>query len=443
MSLQERLQMISASGAADQKSRIDAYKGLLSELFTSANVEDVRTFVDHVTGGDVPLVVARQVLQEVANGLTALPADAIKSLGEFALDRTANRASSFEDQTSLIREHMAAVYEAEENWAQAAKLLAGIPMDSGIRMIETAYKVDKYIKIAMLFLQDEESVSAETFINRAALLINEAEEDDEKRKSIPDHLKLQHKVCYARILDSKRKFLEAATRYHQLSQLTTRTFGDMTVSEEDMITSLSMAVTCAVLAPAGPQRSRTLGTLYKDERSHSLPSFGMLEKMFMERLLRRDEVEAFAATLATHQKATLEDGSTVLDRAVTEHNMQAVSKLYANITFDQLGALLGITADKAERVAASMLGEKRLLGTIDQPESRIFFEHSTNGMGAGGGNSSDAAASSSDVVSTGTDSAEALRAFDAQIEHICRSVETISNAIVAKHPEFILADQNV
>jgi COP9 signalosome complex subunit 4 len=28
-------------------------------------------------------------------------------------------------------------------------------------------------------------------------------------------------VCYARILDSKRKFLEAATRYYELSQLET------------------------------------------------------------------------------------------------------------------------------------------------------------------------------------------------------------------------------
>ena len=47
----------------------------------------------------------------------------------------------------------------------------------------------------------------------------------------------------------------------------------------------------------------------------------------MERLLRRGEVEAFASSLAAHQTATLEDGSTVLDRAVTEHNMLATSKL--------------------------------------------------------------------------------------------------------------------
>ena len=88
----------------------------------------------------------------------------------------------------------------------------------------------------------------------------------------------------------------------------------------------------------------------------------------MERLLRPEEVAAFASSLATHQRATLDDGSTVLDRAVIEHNMLATScaastsarvpppegnrgggadgpacdrvpsrKLYANITLDQVG----------------------------------------------------------------------------------------------------------
>ena len=60
-----------------------------------------------------------------------------------------------------------------------------------------------------------------------------------------------------------------------------------------------MAVTCAILAPAGPQRSRLLGTLYKDERSQSLPNYSVLEKMYMERLLRPAEVEAFASSLAS------------------------------------------------------------------------------------------------------------------------------------------------
>ena len=62
---------------------------------------------------------------------------------------------------------------------------AGIPLDSGIRVLDDNYKVDKYIKIAMLYLQDDESVNAETYINRASLLIN----DD-----TDGALKLQHKA---------------------------------------------------------------------------------------------------------------------------------------------------------------------------------------------------------------------------------------------------------
>ena len=33
--------------------------------------------------------------------------------------------------------------------------------------------------------------------------------------------------------------------------------------------------------------------------------------------------------------------------------------------------------------------------------------------------------------------AEALRAFDAQIANICRTVEAVANTIVAKHPELV------
>merc|ERR1719487_842179 len=123
----------------------------------------------------------------------------------------------------------------------------------------------------------------------------------------------------------------------------------------------------------------------------------------MERLLRKDEVEAFAATLAVHQKATVEDGGTVLDRAVIEHNMLAASKLYKNISFEQLGALLGIDAAKAERIAASMLVEQRMQGSIDQVEQLIHFATEAR--------------------------SDALHAFDNQIEHLCLSVETIANSI--------------
>ena len=54
--------------------------------------------------------------------------------------------------------------------------------------------------------------------------------------------------------------------------------------------------------------------------------------MFLERILSQKEVEAFAKTLSPHQMALLPDGSTVLERAVVQHNIQAASKLYNNIS---------------------------------------------------------------------------------------------------------------
>ena len=56
-------------------------------------------------------------------------------------------------QVSLIRETLSKVYESEEEWSLAAKMLAGIPLESGIRVLDDNYKVEKYIQIAMLFLQ--------------------------------------------------------------------------------------------------------------------------------------------------------------------------------------------------------------------------------------------------------------------------------------------------
>lgn len=47
---------------------------------------------------------------------------------------------------------------------------------------------------------------------------------------------------------------------------------------------------CTILAKAGPQRSRVLANLYKDERTHVLQQFPFMEKVYLERILRSDEV---------------------------------------------------------------------------------------------------------------------------------------------------------
>lgn len=191
-----------AAVMSDQKAKIERYKALLAEYLAQRATTSLKLFVQHIVSEDVQLVASRQVLQELAVALPKLPPEQLKEVGLFAVEQIHPRVSSFEEQAATIREALASLYEKEEDWSQAAKMLAGIPLDSGIRVLEDGYKVEKYIKIAMLFLQDDESVSAETYINRASLLIDE---------NTSGALKLQHKVCYARILDSKRKFLEAST----------------------------------------------------------------------------------------------------------------------------------------------------------------------------------------------------------------------------------------
>ncbi len=72
------------------------------------------------------------------------------------------------------------------------------------------------------------------------------------------------------------------------------------------------------------------------------------------------QVDSFAEQLRPHQCAITTDGSTVLERAVIEHNLAAASKLYNNIYFSELGQLLGCTPEKAESTASKMVMEDRL-----------------------------------------------------------------------------------
>lgn len=119
-----------------------------------------------------------------------------------------------------------------------------------------------------------------------------------------------------------------------------------------------------------------LATLFKDERCQQLPAYSILEKMYLDRIIRRSELQEFEALLQPHQKASTIDGlgSTILDRAVIEHNLLSASKLYNNITFEELGALLEIPPTKAEKIASQMITEGRMNGYIDQIDSIVHFE---------------------------------------------------------------------
>ena len=226
-----------------------------------------------------------------------------------------------------------------------------------LRQYQNDFKLKTYVKIAELFLQEADSVQAEVSLSRAAAL-----EKDTKDLL----LQVKYKASQARVWDFKRKFAEAASKYYELSL-------NNLLSESEKMQALNNALNCTILAPAGKQRSRLLATLFKDERCQKLPASHILEKMYLDRIIRSNQVKQFESLLLPHQKETTTDGSTLIDRAVIEHNLLAASKLYNNIKFNELGALFEIPADKAEKIASQMISEERMSGFIDQIGSVVHF----------------------------------------------------------------------
>jgi len=350
------------SSTSDASGRMEKFTELVRTFVGQHDVGALKELVDCMLAEDGSLALfARPVLQQVTEQMDKLKNTELKELALHALEKLRGRVVSFEEEDFVIREMLSDIYQAEGNWTEAAKCLAQINLETGTRCRTSAQKAEKYVKIAELYLEDEDPVAADTFCTRAAMVMHEVED-------VP--LNLRFRVCHARILDSKRKFLEAASKYTDLSQ---QTSGGQ-IMEADLVQLLRCAVTCAILAPAGPQRSRILANLCKDDRIRTVEHYEILQKMFCDRLIRGSEVKVFEESLLPHQKALLADGQTVLEKAVLQHNVLAASKVYKNMRLKELGSLLEVTPDKAEKIAAKMIAESRLEGYIDQKSGIIHFE---------------------------------------------------------------------
>jgi COP9 signalosome complex subunit 4 len=68
--------------------------------------------------------------------------------------------------------------------------------------------VSELLTYTETFLLDDEAIDAETFVTKASVLMNNVSDVA---------INLRYRVIYARVLDANRKFLEAASRYFELS----------------------------------------------------------------------------------------------------------------------------------------------------------------------------------------------------------------------------------
>ncbi|KAF8427468.1 PCI domain-containing protein [Tirmania nivea] len=414
-----------------QADKVNQFSNLLTRITTESLpdklVPNMLAFVDSVLAESVGIVASRPILGVFVNAVEALPdLQARKAICVYTIEKLRPRIVSFEEQDSKMREILATVYETEDDNAEAAKALQGITLESSQRLIDDQYRLDIYIRIMRNLLEDDDTTAADSYLNRATYLIYKCTNPEST---------LLFQLCQARVLDAKRQFLNACQRYHQLS------FSPL-IAETERMHCLSAAITCAVLAPAGPQRSRSLATLYKDDRSPQLPAdYSMLEKMYLDRLLSPQEVTDFSERLKPHQLAKLSDGSTVLAKAVIEHNLLATSKLYNNIGVEELGILLGLSGAKAEEYAARMIEQKRLAGRIDQIDKLIYFD--VGGLAApvtqdaasekdrGGKEGKNTGGQADAVIG------KELRKWDERIAGVAQEVENITSMLQNEYPDFV------
>ncbi|KAL7420467.1 hypothetical protein Q5752_004417 [Cryptotrichosporon argae] len=442
--LQDRLAETLA--ISNQKDRITAYLSTLETLLAAPQTAQLVAFGQHfTTSTTMAMVVGRRVLGSLVIALAAgtgvdrAPAEDVEdaakwaALGQqaFATDAgaevrrdavdgifEAETSGWCDEQTTTLRHLQSHLLATEEDWVGAARALQRIPLEGGSRLIADDEKLAVYMRIVRYLLECDEWGQAQTYFSRASLLVHTTADTETL---------LNFRLCQAKLFDFSGRLNEAAQRYHEVSF-------DAMIDDDDRMAILKAAVTAAVLAPAGPQRSRMLAALNRDERVHTgLPPHlsSILRKMLLDYIVRAEEVAEFSKGLQDHQKATVEGGGTVLDRAVREHNVGACSKVYDNISFDALAALLNVDADAAEVMARKMIEQGRLRAWIDQPLHLLYFEarnpHDTDAdaQGTAGGLGVERVEKPVEPVSW-------TERWDDRIRAASLKVESIAETIIAK-----------
>jgi len=397
---------------------VAAFDSLLSNLrqySTPASLaDDLKHVVQVIFKTDLRVVALRTILERFIGVLRDFKnPDLTVDVGTDTIGIIDSQpTATFLDQVASVRELIAEAHESNEDFVEAAKVLSEIPLDAAQRKVTNDERAAVWVRIVRDYLEVDDTTSADTYLNKLKNIIYTVSDPA---------LNLHFRLSQARIQDSKREFLSACSAYHGIS------LSPAAISEEERLHTLAMAARCAILAPAGPLRSRALGRMYKDDRAVQLSEFAMLEKMFLDRLIAPAEVDKFAQGLAPHQLATTSDGSTVLAKAVVEHNLLGASRLYSNIGFEALGALLGLDAARAEDTTAKMIEQGRLVGRIDQIEEVIWFERGEASGEKGSGRAE---------LAVGKE----MRRWDANVQALAEEVENITNALQREFPEFVAAN---
>ena len=149
----QQLNNLISSGGSHREVQ-EKYWFILDSILTHNEdelIEAPKTFIEAIANENVNLVISRQLLSEVGATLVQLE----DSVSHFTLEVVQPHIISFEDQVVAIRQHLADIYEREQNWSEAGKVLVGIPLETGQKQYTVDFKLETYLKIARYFMEPE------------------------------------------------------------------------------------------------------------------------------------------------------------------------------------------------------------------------------------------------------------------------------------------------
>uniref|UniRef100_A0A1B0FCI2 PSMD12/CSN4-like N-terminal domain-containing protein n=1 Tax=Glossina morsitans morsitans TaxID=37546 RepID=A0A1B0FCI2_GLOMM len=328
--------------------QVNSFVSLLDEILAdmNKNLYDIfDAFVRNMVSGKVNVVVARMTIGKLISKLRRISDVLAIDLCQITLERLPKNFL-FDEHIADVIQLNASIVERHGFAKEAAVTLATLPFEKASSYNTVLFRFDMYVKIASLFLEADDVGQAEVYIKRAAKL---------ESKITVLQSTISYRMYYARILERKHKFAEAAERYIDLSSI-----------PHISLPVLQRAIVCTILSPVCQERSMLLAQLHQDNRIKNLLAHDIIEKMHLQIVVNRPELQIFETLLQEHHKTITTDGTSVYDRAIIEHNVMACDKICDIISFEALAAVSGTPIDVTELVASKMIAEGRLEGHIGE-----------------------------------------------------------------------------
>lgn len=172
---------------------------LLQEGDTAeAKIAGVQQFVTAVIADTVGLQISKASLKKLAETLglqlpdldgnaaveseQTISTEVVRDTCNFILQQIQPRLNSFDDVVTATRKVLACAHSELEDYAAAADALIAIDPGSQTKNLGVKEKIEIFLQISQFYLEDEESTKADSYVQRAAMLIHDPAVENVRRR---------------------------------------------------------------------------------------------------------------------------------------------------------------------------------------------------------------------------------------------------------------------